>query len=86
MFLALFGWINLNVFFYEISGFTAAIVVGLNLNLIVSYLKMAGLPYKNQESFEAVRWIGLTAGVWTIGFVIKFFVVIFGNSLYQASE
>ena len=86
VFLALFGWIDLNAFFYEIAGFTAAIVLGLNLYLISSYLKMAGQPYKNQKSFEAVRWIGMTAGIWTIGFVIKFFVVIFGNSLYQASE
>ena len=86
MFLALFGWVELNAFFYEIAGFTFAIVLGLNMYLVSSYLKLTGQPYKYQKSYEAVVWIGVTAGVWTLGFMIKFFIVIAGNSLYQASE
>jgi hypothetical protein len=78
--------VSLNAFFYELAGFTAAIVVGMNIYLIGSYLKLAGTPYKTQKSFEAVRWLGIVGGIWTLGFTIKFVIVIEGNSLFQASS
>lgn len=82
MVLSIFNVINLNVFFGEISGFTAAFILGVNFYLIFSYCKMTGTPYKNRKSYLSVKWVGIVGGVWTIGFVIKFLIVLLGHSLY----
>lgn len=75
---ALFGWISLKAFFIELAAFTVAIVLAVNMYLINMYCKYTGTPYKKKRYYEAVRWIGLVAGYWTIAFSAKFFMIIFG--------
>lgn len=86
MLFALFGWVDLNVFFYEITGFTGAVIFGVNCNLIGSYCKVAGAPYKNRKAYESVRWIGIVGGYWSVGFTCKFLTILLGSSLYQVSS
>lgn len=80
---ALFSWIKLEAFYAEITGYTGALILGLNIYLMFTYCRLTGTPYKTRKHFQAVRWIGLIGGYWSLAFGMKFCSVIIGSSLYQ---
>lgn len=82
MLLSLFDVIPLESFFAEITGFTGAIVLGINMYLTFTYCKLTGTPYKSRKSYQSVKWVGLIGGYWSIAFGLKFSAVLLGNSLY----
>ena len=86
MLLALFGSISLNAFFGEITGYTAAVVLYVNLYLIYSYCNLTGTPYKSKKAYESVRWLGIVGGYWSAAFGLKFVGVFLGSSLYQVNS
>ena len=79
---ALFSWIKLEAFYAEITGYTGALILGLNIYLMFTYCRLTGTPYKTRKHFQAVRWIGLIGGYWSLAFGMKFCSVILGSSLY----
>jgi hypothetical protein len=83
MVLALFGWVSLQLFFDEITGFTGLVILGVNFNLYWSYWKMSGAPYKDTKAFESVKWLKIVGVFWTLGFTCKFLTILLGRSLYQ---
>lgn len=84
--LSLFSLVDLNVFFWEITGFIGCLILGVNFYLIFTYLKMTGVPYKNHKSYQSVKWIGMVGGYWSLAFTIKFVTVLLGHSLYQVES
>lgn len=77
-----FNLISLKAFFIEIIAFTAIIILGLNINQIVLYFKLAGLPYKSRRHYSYVRKVGIVCLVWSIAFVAKLTAVGCGQSLF----
>jgi len=82
MFLCYFDLVSLKVFFIEIIVFICALVLGLNINIIVLYFKLAGLPYKTNKHYLCVRKIGIVCTIWSIAFIIKLIVFGCGKSLF----
>jgi hypothetical protein len=80
---AFIGLIELDAFSIEITSFTGLLVFMVNGHLMFTYFRLANDPYKDREHFEAVRWVGLIAGYWSIAFGIKFTGVLLGGSLYK---
>jgi hypothetical protein len=79
---AFFGLIELEAFSIEITSFTGVLILMVNGHLMFTYFRLANDPYKDREHFEAVRWVGLIAGYWSIAFGMKFTGVLLGSSLY----
>jgi hypothetical protein len=79
---AFFGLIELEAFSIEITSFTGVLILMVNGHLMFTYFRLSNDPYKDREHFEAVRWVGLIAGYWSIAFGMKFTGVLLGSSLY----
>jgi cytochrome c oxidase subunit IV len=67
----------------EIIAFIGFIVFAMNLNQIVWYLKLAGLPYKSRKHYYYVRKVGIGCLVWSLAFIFKLIAAGFGVSLFQ---
>lgn len=48
---ALFSWIALEAFYGEITGYTGALVLGVNGYLVFTYCRLTGTPYKDRKHF-----------------------------------
>ena len=44
------------------------------------------LIYRNRKFYWSVRYVGLVAGYWTVAFSAKFFMILFGQSLFQVDQ
>lgn len=84
--LSLFQFITLRAMFIELTAFTGTLVLTVNFNLIFTYCKLAGTPYRSRKFYHSVRWVGLVGGYWTVAFTLKFLLILLGNSLFQIAD
>ena len=82
MVLCFFELISMKTFFIEIIVFTAVIVLGLNINQLVVYFKLSGLPYKSKQHYFFVRKVGIVCFVWSMAFIAKLVAVGCGQNLF----